>query len=159
MSSYAVKTEISFDAPASTVTAAQGGFSESDTKVIGRWVQRGTGNTVVLVADNNRPIGVITAVTGTKVAVAMGPIVRGKRSGDAVLAADARITGATREVVSGGGQERGFIKIETPATTDAGALNTSLGRSVGRTFGSGSVASTADTEPTNDQWEDVLMFG
>ena len=159
MSYYAVKQELSFDAPASTVTRANGGFGEDDKEVIGRWVQRDTGNTVILVDDNVRPLGVITGVTGTKVAVAVGPIVRGKRSDNAVLARDVRITGATRVVTSGGTAERGFIKAQTVRTASIANLQTDLLGSVGRTFGSGSAASTADTEPTSDQWEDVLMYG
>ena len=122
MSAYRTHN-ISYDVPASTVTRAQGGFKEGDTDVIGRWVQRGTGNTVVLVADNARPLGVIVAITGTKVAVAIGPIVKGKRGGDAALAVNGPITGAVRNV-TGESNARGFVK--------AGRTDTSANASTNR---------------------------
>ena len=109
MSAYRVH-EISFDLPASTVTRAQGGFKEGDSEVIGRWVQKGTGNTVVLVADNARPLGVITRIGKGTVAVALGPVVKGKRSGNAALGINTSVIGGTRQIASGGTAERGFVK-------------------------------------------------
>ena len=118
MSAYRVH-EVSFDLPASTVTRANGGFKEGDTDVIGRWVQKGTGNTVVLVADNGNPLGVITRIGKGTVAVAIGPIVKGKRAGDTALATNIPVTGATRNV-TGEANARGFVKAgRTSSAADA----------------------------------------
>ena len=146
MSAYKTN-DISFDVPASTVTRANGGFKEGDSEVIGRWVQRGTGNTVVLVADNARPLGVIARITGNKVAVAMGPIVKGKRSGDAALANGIPITGATRNV-TGEANARGFIKA---GRTDS-AANASTNRGMVLDGGSTSTAGSQGA------LVEVLMF-
>ena len=108
MSAYRTH-DISFDVPASSVTRANGGFKEGDTDVIGRWVRRATGNTVILVGDNERPLGVIARITGTKVAVSVGPIVKGKRAGDTALANNISVTGAVRNI-TGEANARGFVK-------------------------------------------------
>lgn len=150
MSYYGVDVELSFDVPASTVTRAQGGFSEAtQDEVIGRWVEKGTGNTVVLVNDGNKPLGVITRITGSKVAVACGPIVRGKRGPNAVLGDGVRVTGATRQESASGTAERGFVK-PAVATPTAASLNTSSGFALG--------GGTATTNNTPGGLEDVLMW-
>ena len=123
MSAYAVH-ELSFDLPADSVARADGGFKETDTDVIGRWVERGTGNTVVLLRAGERPLGVITRVTNTKVAVAVGPVLKGKRGSNAAIANGARITGATRQESASGSAERGFVS--AGAATAAG-INISSG--------------------------------
>ena len=145
MSYYAVK-ELSFDLPAASVARSAGGFTEANqNEVIGRWVQRDTGNTVILAADNARLLGVITRVTGGKVAVAVGPVLRGKRSADAPLAAGVGVVGATRQESATGTAERGFCK--------AAALTVDAGR--GYTLGNGTAVST--NAPAG--YEDVLMLG
>ena len=116
MSTYRTQAEYSFNYPASTVTPAQGGFSKDDTKVVGRWVTKSTGGTVILVADNGRPDGVISSLGPTKVGVVFGPFVKGKHSDNAAIAEGSLVVGATREVRSGGGQERGFIKAQNVTT-------------------------------------------
>ena len=138
MSAYAVH-EVSFDLPASTVTRANGGFKEGDDEVIGRWVERGTGNTVILLGENKRPLGVITRITGTKVAVALGPIVKGRRAGDTALSNGIAVTGALRTVVSGGSDEPGFVGAQV--TTSAATLSLSRGYVT-----DGGETSTANTE-------------
>lgn len=138
--SYYPQKELSFDVPATSVSRGDGGFKEGDTEVIGRWVQRGTGNTVVLVANNVRPLGVITRITGDKVAVAVGPIVDGKRQGDAALATGIRVTGATR-TIRAGVTERGFVKAED--TTSSATLANARGYVI-----NGGGTSTANTEGT-----------
>ena len=139
--SYYPQHELSFDVPASTVTRANGGFKDGDTDVIGRWVQRGTGNTVVLVEDNGRPLGVITRITGDKVAISVGPIVDGKRQGDTALATGIRITGATRVVVNGQAAERGFVKAQNVSNV------ANLANARGYVIDGGGT-STADTQGT-----------
>ena len=151
MSYYAVQTELSFDLPASTLTRAQGGFAESDqADVIGRWVQRDVGNTVKLLLNDARPLGVITRITGTKVAVAVGPIVRGKRGPNAVLGVGVRVTGATRQVSASGSAEPGFVKPMTTTTPGATDVRDSRGYALG--------GGTATTANTDGGLEDVLMW-
>lgn len=116
--SYYAQRELSFDLPASTVTRANGGFKEGDTDVIGRWVQRGTGNTVVLVDTDNRPLGAITRITGDKVAVAVGSVVEGKRGSNAAIGNGNAVTGARRQESASGTAERGFV---SAAKTDSAA--------------------------------------
>ena len=108
MSAYATK-ELSFDLPASGTTRANGGFSATSTEVIGRWVQRGTGNTVVLVEDGETPIGTIARIGYGKVAVSVYGPVRGKRLLNTATAYG-KVVGAERVVISGQSAERGFIK-------------------------------------------------
>ena len=140
MSAYAVH-ELSFDLPAATVTRANGGFKEGDTDVIGRWVQRGTGNTVVLVADNARPLGVITRITNNKVAVAVGPVVKGKRGPDAALSLGGVVTGALRKESDTGSAERGFVK---PGRTDS-VVNATTNKGYVLDGGAAGTANTAAT--------------
>ena len=148
MSYYAVK-ELSFDLPAASVARSAGGFTEANqNEVVGRWVTRGTGNTVILAADGARLLGVITRVTGGKVAVAIGPVVRGKRSADAALAAGVPVVGATRQESATGTAERGFCKAATTSTV------TGLAPARGYTLGGGTAVST--NAPAG--YEDVLMF-
>ena len=118
MSAYAVH-EVSFDVPASTVTRANGGFKAGDTDVIGRWVQKDTGNTVVLLAANNKPLGVITRITNDKVAVAIGPIVKGKKGPDAAIGLGLSVRGATRNL-TGEANARGFVQaVDTTSAATA----------------------------------------
>ena len=131
MSYYAVRDSVSFAYPASTVTRAQGGFGSDDQEVIGRWVQRGTGNTVVLVADNAQPLGVIVSLEANAVGVDLGPFAKGKRGPDAVIARGSRLTGATRQESASGTAERGFVKAGS-TTNLANYLN-----SVGHVFDGG----------------------
>ena len=93
--------------PGSTVTTAQGGFTADDDN-IGRWVQRSVDNTVILVAVDARPLGVITRFSSGKVAVAVGKIVRGKRGANTILVGS-RVTGVTRQESATGSAERGFV--------------------------------------------------
>lgn len=123
--SYYAEHELSFDLPASSVTRANGGFKEGDTDVIGRWVERGTGNTVVLVADGNKPLGVITRITNDKVAVAVGPVIQGKRGVDSALSNGSAVTGDTRKESAAGADERGFVR--NADTTSAATLEKSKG--------------------------------
>ena len=109
MSYYAESLELSFDLPASTVTRAQGGFTATDEDVIGRWVERSTDNTVLLLGADGRPLGVITRMSSGKVAVAVGTVVRGKRGTDAVIPVGSRVTGTTRKESAAGAAERGFV--------------------------------------------------
>ena len=139
--SYLAVKEISYDLPASTVSAANGGFT-ADNNLIGRWVEKATGNTVVLLGNNNRPLGVITRFTGTKVAVAVGPVVRGKKGQDAVIAYGERVTGATRVESAGGSADRGFVKAED--TTSAATLANARGYTV-----DGGTVTTANTPGVN----------
>ena len=151
MSYYAVQTELSFDLPASTLTRAQGGFAESDqADVIGRWVQRDVGNTVKLLLNDARPLGVITRITGTKVAVAVGPIVRGKRGPNAVLGVGVPVTGATRQESASGSAEPGFVKPMNTSSTTVDQSVAARGYALG-----GGTATTANTE---GGLEDVLMY-
>ena len=139
MSYYAVNTELSFDLPAASVTRANGGFSAADQEdMIGRWVERGTGNTVVLVADGNKPLGVITRITNGKVAVGIGPVLKGKRGPDTALTLNSAVTGATRQESASGTAERGFVK--NAVTTSAATLEKSKGQVL-----DGGAASTANT--------------
>lgn len=155
MSYYAVH-ELSFDLPAATVTRANGGFTEANqSEVIGRWVQRSTGNTVILAADNAELLGVITRVTNNKVAVAVGPVVRGKRGPDAVLASGVSVVGATRKESASGTAERGFCKPVATSATSVGDLRTELSSARGYALGGG----TATTVNTEGAFEDVLMWG
>ena len=147
MSAYPVH-EISFDLPASTVTRTNGGFKESDEEVIGRWVQRSTGNTVILLQDNGRPLGIITRITAGKVAVAIGPILVGKRAADTALAVGVTVTGATRVVASGGTAEPGFVK--RGRTDSVANAETATGNVL-----DGGGTSSANTEGTTCE---VLMY-
>ena len=149
--SYFQAKEISFDVPASSVTRANGGFKDGDEDVIGRWVQKGTGNTVVLLDDNARPLGVITRITGTTVAVAIGPIVRGKRGPDAILASGTRVTGATRQESASGTAERGFVKPMNTSSPTVVQLRDAAGYALG--------GGTATTANTPGGLEDVVMLG
>lgn len=146
MSAYAVH-ELSFDLPAATVARADGGFTSTDTDVIGRWVERGTGNTVVLVRAGQRPLGVITRVDNRKVAVAVGPVLKGKRGGDTALANGARITGATRKESATGATERGFVNA---APSTAAGIDKGSGYVI-----DGGAAGTANTPATDVE---VLMY-
>ena len=136
---YPATKEYSFDVPASTVTRANGGFKDGDTDVIGRWVQRGTGNTVVLVAENQRPLGVLMRITGTKCAVAISGRVRGKRGSDVVIPAGSRVVGDVRQESATGSDERGFVKA---GLTDT-APNLSLSRGYTINGGTSGTANTA----------------
>ena len=147
MSYYATQTELSFNYPPAATARSAGGFNKDNSEVIGRWVQATTGGAVLLVANNVKPLGVITRLSATKVAVAVGPIVKGKQAGTTAIAAGSAITGSERAVASGDDQ-RGFIKAET------GNDAPSAIRRVGAVLDSGT--STANTEGTaNTQ---VLMF-
>ena len=142
MSAYAVH-EISFDLPASSVTRANGGFSEADQDdVIGRWVERGTGNTVVLVADGESPLGVITRITNDKVAVAVGPVVKGKRGINTAIANGSKVTGATRQESASGSPERGFVKNADLTNTASAAKSRGYVVDGGATSGPGSTNNT-----------------
>lgn len=156
MSYYGTHQDISFDYPASTVTRAQGGFSSSSTEVIGRWVVKGPDGTVRLAGGTGvtatAVLGVITSLGASKVGVAVGPIVKGKRSGDTALAPGGRVEAATRRVASGGAQEPGFVNARALASITVAQLAASVGVIL-----DGGAASTADTEPTSDEWVEVLM--
>ena len=121
MSYYATQVEISFNYPASSARAS-GGFDNSDDEVIGRWVQLADGERVELVAAGAKPIGVITRLAPTKVAVALGPFVKGKQNGTTKIPIGSGITGATKAVVASGTPERGFVEA-AGTTTAAHALN------------------------------------
>ena len=125
MSYYAESLELSFDLPASSVTRAAGGFTADDEEVIGRWVERSTDNTVLLLGAAGRPFGVITRMSSGKVAVAVGTVVRGKRGQDAVIPVGSRVTGATRKESATGVAERGFVSAGT--TTNVVNLSNSEG--------------------------------
>ena len=146
--SYYAEHELSFDIPASTVTRANGGFKNTDTDVIGRWVERGTGNTVVLVADGNSPLGVITRMTGNKVAVAVGPVIKGKRGPDTALTLGSPVTGDERKESAAGSAERGFVR--DADTTSAATFAKSKGYVL-----DGGAAGTANTAATEVE---VLMY-
>ena len=149
MSTYRNLVEYSFDYPASTVTRANGGYSATDTEVVGRWVQM-QGNVPLLVGDDVRPDGIIKSLGATKVGIAFGPILTGKQSGDTVIPAGRFATGATRTVTNGGTPERGFVKaLPASLTTVAHAVSAK-----GRIINSGT--NTADTE--GEANTDVLMW-
>ena len=122
--SYYTVDELSFDLPASSVSRANGGFKEGDTDVIGRWVQKDTGNTVVLLAANNKPLGVITRVSATQVGVAIGPVVKGKKGPDAAIGIGLSVRGATRNL-TGEANARGFV--QAVDTTSAATAERSAG--------------------------------
>ena len=147
MSYYATQTEVSFDYPTSSARGT-GGFDKDSDEVIGRWVQLAAGGRVELVADNAKPIGVITRLDTTKVAVALGPFVKGKQNGTTAIPVGSGITGATKAVVNAGTPERGFVKA-AGTTTAAHAINRT-GVVVD------SAATTADSE--GDASTEVLMW-
>ena len=139
MSYYAVE-ELSFDLPASTVTRANGGFAEGDEEVIGRWVQKGsTGNTVVLLANNNKPLGVITRIAAGKVGVAIGPVVKGKKGPNAAIGLGLSVRGAQRQISATGSPEPGFVQAVDTSTA------ATLERSAGYVLDGGTVT-TANTD-------------
>ena len=137
----------SFNYPPSSINAAAGGFTKADKKVIGRWVAV-VGNYVILTADNGRVDGCIISVDERSVGVELGPICKGKHSDNAVIADGSMVIGATREVTSGGGQERGFIKAVTVTTV------AQVRDSRGPVISSGT--NTANTEGTANT--EVLMW-
>ena len=121
MSYYAIDLEVSFEYPASSVTRANGGFSNTSSEVIGRAVQKGTGNTVVLCAAGARPMGVILRLDTNTVAIGFGPILKIKRAGTDALAVGSRVTGATWQESASGSAERGFIAARAGGASPSGA--------------------------------------
>ena len=152
MSYYKVDLEITMKYPASTVTRANGGFGKDDDEVIGRWVERdGTdADVAVLVAAGKRPLGVITRLTPAGAAVALGPMVQGKKSDDAAIDVGSRITGATRKESAAGNAERGFVTALASSPSVA-----ALRDSVGYVLNGGSTT-TANTEAAADL--EVMMY-
>lgn len=136
MSAYAVK-ELSFDMPASSVSAADGGFSASDD-VVHRAVRVEGDGSVRLVDNNEKPVGSISRVAGGKVAVAVGDVVVYLRGPDTALTQGQRITGATRVITSGGTAQLGYV--QNGAATAAG-INASKGQVI-----DGDATSTANTQ-------------
>ena len=133
MSYYASQLEVSFDFPPTGLTRAQGGFDKDDDEVIGRWVEMHSDGSVKLVLANQKPLGVITRFSSGKVAVALGPFVKGKQAGTTAIPEGSGVTGATKAVVASGTPEPGFVA--------AGAAG-SVANAVGRT---GVVIESADT--------------
>lgn len=121
MSAYRSQLNVSFSVPASTVTPANGGFKDGDA-VINRAVQKGTGDTVLLAADDANIIGTIDNVDGDTVNVNMGPIVNGLRGGDTALTVGRKVVGATRTVTGDTTGNRGYLK-----TAPADAANNAVG--------------------------------
>ena len=107
------KIRRSYDYPGGAITRAAGGFSSDDTEVIGRWVQLRPDGSVLLLAANIRPYGVIATLSEDKVGVDVGPFVTGKQGPTAALTVNSPVTGDTRVVEAGGTAERGFIKNAT----------------------------------------------
>lgn len=155
MSYYRNRDAVSFDYPPSTVTRAQGGFTKDDDEVIGRWVELDeTDGHALLVAANNRPIGVIISLNPGKVGVALGPIVQGKQSGTTALKKMLAIKGATKVVRAGGTAERGFVTEQTvPTGNSAADVSATF---IKRGIVISSAATTAETE--GDPSTEVLMY-
>ena len=147
MSYYATQVEVSFNYPASA-TRGTGGFDKDSDEVIGRWVELDNAGGVLLVANESKPIGVITRLGPTKVAVALGPFVKGKQGGTTAIPVGSYITGATKQVAATGTPERGFVQAET------GGAAANLARRVGAVVDS--AATTANTE--GEASTQVLMW-
>ena len=119
---YRNRDAINFDYPPAATTRANGGFKHGDDEVIGRWVELDeTDGHCLLVAANNRPIGVIISLAPTKVGVAIGPIVQGKQAGTTALKKMLAIKGATKVVEAGSSAERGFVTEQTIPTGNSAA--------------------------------------
>ena len=126
---YFPQQEYTFAYPPTSLSRADGGFAQSDDEVVGRWVTWHTGaGQVKLVEDNEAVLGIITRMDGNGVAVAVGPRLRGPRSGNAALNPGRAIVGGpARQVGTTGSAEPGFIK-EQPAVQNAAQLSVSKGR-------------------------------
>lgn len=155
MSYYRNRDAVSFDYPPSTVNRANGGFSNTDTEVIGRWVERDESDgTLRLLAANNKPLGVIISLSPTKVGVALGPFVQGKQAGTTALKLMLGVKGATKVVEAGGTAERGFVtEVGAPASNTANDVS-DLAVRRGIIVASEDTTANSEGEPTTE----VLMY-
>ena len=108
--SYRPTFQITVDTPGASVARSAGGWTAGDTDVINRWVQLESNGTVRLLADEGTPYGVIINVTGDKTAIALGPVLRGKRGPDSALTRGGTVRGDTRQESASGSAERGFVQ-------------------------------------------------
>ena len=82
-------------------------------------------DTLRLLGADGRPLGVITRFSSGKVAVAVGTVVRGKRSTNAAIPVGSRVTGELRQISATGSPERGFVG--AGKTTSAAQVSASDG--------------------------------
>lgn len=146
--SYRPTYQISVPTPGSSVARSAGGWKAGDTDVVNRWVQLESNGDVRLLADDGTPYGVILNVTGDQTAIALGPILRGKRAGNAALTRGRPVRGGTRQESATGSAERGFVQ--------DGQVDTIVNLIKGRGFVTdGGATSQANTEGT---LVEVLMW-
>ena len=151
---YFSQKEYTFAYPPSTVARGDGGFAMADEEVIGRWVtwytaSGYTAGQVKLVEDDEPVLGIITRMDKNGVGVAVGPRLRGPRSGNAAIEPGRQIVGGpNRQVAATGSAEPGYIK-GSAAPQNAAQLTVSRGRVI-----NGGGTTTANTPAA---MVDVLM--
>lgn len=146
---YSAGQEYTFAYPPTSLNRGQGGFTQTDREVLGRWVQLHANGQVKLALADSTPIGVIRRMDKNGVAVQVGPRIQGPRAGDAAAAVGSKIIGGTRQVTATGSAEPGYADA-LPSSPSAGQLLAGRGTVI-----NGAAATSANTAAAEI---DVLLW-